>query len=333
MKTPDRTRAGSDGRGSGARVGIQGSRLWGEVWKPAEAGWWRVSPGNSGILRPQERVVLATAMLNILWDTRGYFFWLLVISAFCLILERIRPWRKEQKLFRPQFGQDLFWLFFNGHYVGILVASIAAFLFAWAMPAINQAKGLNLITGQPLLVQAVVFFVFKDLLEWGIHNLMHRIPWLWEFHKVHHSILELDWIGNFRFHWMEVIVYQGLAYLPLIILGVDGQIILVIAIVGTLIGHLNHSNLKISWGPLCYLFNSPRMHVWHHEHDPPAAHPYGVNFGICLSLWDWLFRTAHWPTPIEAPDQQPPRLGFRGDERFPKSLMGRFFVPLSRVKK
>lgn len=79
-------------------------------------------------------------MLNILWDTRGYFFWLLVISAFCLILERIRPWRKEQKLFRPQFGQDLFWLLFNGHYVGVLVASIAAFLFAWAMPAINQAK-------------------------------------------------------------------------------------------------------------------------------------------------------------------------------------------------
>jgi len=270
-------------------------------------------------------------MLEILWDTRGYFFWLLVISAACLVLERIRPWRKEQKLLRRQFGQDLFWLVFNGHYVAILVAYVAAFVFSWAIPVVDQAKQLNLVAGQPLLAQAVLFFVLKDFLEWGVHNLLHRIPWLWDFHKVHHTILELDWIGNFRFHWMEVIVYKGLTYFPLIILGVDDQVILVVAIVGTVIGHLNHSNLNISWGPLRYLFNSPRMHVWHHEHDTPAKHPYGVNFGICLSIWDWIFRTAHWPSPLESPQQQPPRLGFPGDEQYPTSLLGRLLYPLSRL--
>jgi len=59
-------------------------------------------------------------MLQVIWDTRGYFFWLLVVSAFCLVLERIWPWRKQQKMVRRQFVQDLFWLFFNGHYAGIL---------------------------------------------------------------------------------------------------------------------------------------------------------------------------------------------------------------------
>jgi len=270
-------------------------------------------------------------MLHIIWDTRGYFFWLLVVSALCLILERIWPWRKQQRMARRQFGQDLAWLFLNGHYAGVLVASVAAFLFAWALPVIDKAKAWNLIAGEPLAVQFVVFFLVKDFLEWTIHNLLHRVPWLWEFHKVHHSIEELDWIGNFRFHWMEVVVYQSLTYLPLVVLGVDGRVILAIAVVATLIGHLNHSNIDISWGPLRYVLNSPRMHVWHHDRAWPADRRYGVNFAVCLSAWDWIFGTAYWPTREQSPGQQPDRLGFAGDERFPRSLVGRFFYPLSRL--
>ncbi|MDH3197207.1 MAG: sterol desaturase family protein [Candidatus Krumholzibacteria bacterium] len=270
-------------------------------------------------------------MIQILWDTRGYFFWLLVASALCLILERIWPWRKRQRMLRRQFAQDLFWLFFNGHYVGVLVASAAAFLFAWALPVIDRAKALNLIADQPLLVQVTVFFLLKDLLEWTVHILLHRVSWLWEFHKLHHSIRELDWIGNFRFHWMEVVVYKSLTYFPLIVLGIDGRVVLVIAVVGTLIGHLNHSNLNISWGPLRYVINSPRMHVWHHDHDWPDDRRYGVNFAICLSVWDWIFGTAYWPSREQSPEQQPQQLGFPGDQRFPRSLLGRIIYPLSRL--
>jgi len=47
------------------------------------------------------------------------------------------------------------------------------------------------------------------------HNLLHRVPWLWTFHKVHHSITTMDWIGNWRFHWMEIVVYKTLQWLPL----------------------------------------------------------------------------------------------------------------------
>ena len=88
-------------------------------------------------------------MLQVIWDTRGYFFWLLVVSAFCLVLERIWPWRKQQKMVRRQFVQDLFWLFFNGHYAGILVAYVAAYLFMWALPSIEQARDLNLLAATP----------------------------------------------------------------------------------------------------------------------------------------------------------------------------------------
>ena len=105
----------------------------------------------------------------------------------------------------------------------------------------------------------------------------------------------------------------------MIILGVDNRVILWVAIITTIIGHLNHSNLNISWGPLRYVFNSPRMHVWHHAYTLPEDRPGGVNFGISLSLWDWLFGTAWWPSPSEKPDQQPDRLGFPDMESYPQA--------------
>ena len=174
----------------------------------------------------------------------------------------------------------------------------------------------------------MVFFVVKDFIEWNIHRLLHLTPWLWEFHKLHHSIEELDWIGNFRFHWGEVVVYKTLSYLPLVILGVDGTVILLMAIVSTLMQDLNHSNLRIDWGPLRYLFNSAKMHVWHHDIIQHGRG--GQNFGIVLSVWDWIFGTAYWP----ADQEQPEQLGFEGmEETYPRSAMARFVYPFVKWRK
>jgi len=270
-------------------------------------------------------------MLNILWNTRGYFFWLLVVSAGCMILEAVAPWRPKQRQFRRQFAQDLFWLVFNGHYASIAVAFLAQYLLVWIYPVVEKAEQLNLIAAWPIWAQLVVFFVLKDFLEWCAHNLLHRVPFLWTFHKLHHSIEELDWIGNFRFHWMEIIIYKSLTYFPLVVLGIDGRIILWIAILTTVIGHFNHSNLNISWGPLRYLINSPRMHVWHHMYALPENRHEGVNFGIPLSIWDWIFHTSYWPDKSQSPEQQPNRLGFPGIESFPRSLLGRLIYPISAL--
>ena len=270
-------------------------------------------------------------MLNILWDTRGYFFWLLVVSLACFALEWIRPWRTGQKQLRPQLGQDLVWLVLNGHYVGIAISAVSVYLAGLVWPDFFATmEGVRLLGAAPIAVQILVFFVVKDFVEWGVHNLLHRNRFLWEFHKLHHSIEDMDWIGNLRFHWMEIVVYHTLTYLPLVVLGVEGRVILWIAIFGTVIGHLNHSNLNLTWGPLRYVLNSPRMHIWHHDHDPPAEHPQGVNFGISLSVWDWVFGTAWWPSREDAPTQQPARLGFAGLKRFPRSLLGRMAYPFVR---
>ncbi|NKB65864.1 MAG: hypothetical protein GKR89_02270 [Candidatus Latescibacteria bacterium] len=262
-------------------------------------------------------------MLNILWDTRQYFFWLLTISLFCFALERAIPWRRQQKALRRQFAQDLFWLVFNGHYAGILIAFIAGWLIDQSGRLIGGwpwSVDLQWLSSTPLWIQFAVFLVFKDLLEYGVHNLLHRVPWMWQFHKLHHSIEELDWIGNMRFHWMEIVLYKSLTYLPLVVLGIDGRVILWVAIAGTLVGHLNHANVPFGWGPLRYILNSPRFHVWHH--DLVLHGRSGQNFGVIFSLWDWLFGTAYRPQA-----ENPARLGFSDQDAFPKGLLARLVYP------
>lgn len=259
-----------------------------------------------------------------------YYFWLAAISAFCFLLERMKPWRPEQKVFRNGFWQDVFWLVFNGHYVGVIIAIVSGKLIQLLNTSLYNLglpvpESLALMHGTPLWLQFAVFFIVKDFIEWNIHRMLHRVSWLWEFHKLHHSIEELDWIGNMRFHWMEAVIYKSISYFPLVVLGVDTNVIFIIAIIGTLIGHLNHSNLSISWGPLKYLLNSPRMHVWHH--DVVVRGKGGQNFGITLSVWDWLFGTAYLPD-----KGQPERLGFTGMENFPRHLFARLFYPFFKWK-
>ncbi len=261
-----------------------------------------------------------------------YYFWLVIVSLGCFLLERVAPWRPQQKTFRRGFVQDLFWLVFNGHYLGLLLALVTghvvtafnALLYRAGLPV---PESLALVAGWPPWAQFVVFLVLKDFVEWNIHRLLHNVPWLWEFHKLHHSIRELDWIGNFRFHWGEIVVYKTLSYLPLVVLGVDGRVLLAIAVVWTVMLDLNHANVPVSWGPLRYLLNSPKMHVWHHDVELHGKG--GQNFGQVLSVWDWLFGTAYWP----ADREQPERLGFAGMESYPESVPGRFVYPLWRGRK
>jgi sterol desaturase/sphingolipid hydroxylase (fatty acid hydroxylase superfamily) len=266
-------------------------------------------------------------MLSIIWDTRGYFFWLLMVSLFCWILERVAPWRAQQRAFRPQIWQDFFWLVFNGHYAGVAISFAASRLLHWLVslvPGWNlpSVESIHLLSAAPLWAQFVVFLVLKDFLEYFVHILLHRAPLLWKFHKLHHSIEQLDWIGNMRFHWMEIVVYKGLTFLPLVVLGVQGKVILWIAVVTTLVGHLNHSNLNFDWGPLRRVVNSPRMHVWHH--DVILRGEYGKNFGVVFCGWDWLFGTAYLPFDRS----QPEKLGFENMEQYPQNVLRRLVYPL-----
>jgi len=250
---------------------------------------------------------------------------LLGVSAVLLLAERVRPWRR-QKLLRDQWLQDVFWYVFNN----VLLEFVLGWLFAAERHGLAAAFHLTtgkrpteaaLLTHWPLWQQALVLLVAADLLEYLTHYGMHGIPVLWRFHRLHHSIRTMDFIGNWRFHCAEIVVYRGVKYLPLHVLGVDFRAWLIYWGFLLVFGALNHSNLNVNWGPLRYVLNSPCMHIWHHDKAPHGR--FGANFGVVFSFWDWLFGTAHMP----ADPLQPEQLGFQGQERLPENLWWRLFLP------
>ncbi|MCS7026269.1 MAG: sterol desaturase family protein [Bryobacteraceae bacterium] len=248
-----------------------------------------------------------------------YPVWLAGFALLFWIAERVRPWRK-QKLFRAGLLQDVFYIVFNAHFFGMLVGIATA---GWLRSFPSYAPvALHLMEAKPFWLQLVVLFVVFDFLKYCIHNLLHRVPWLWRFHKVHHSVVEMDWIGNWRYHWVEQVVYDSLLYVPLAFLGFSQQAMFWNGVLATFFGHYAHANVRLGLGPLRYVFNSPQMHIWHHAH--PDCGPTNKNFGISLSLWDWIFGTAYLPS------QQPPKLGFAGIEQYPQNFFQQMIAPWRR---
>ncbi len=301
----------------------------------------------------------------------NYFYWLILVSLFFLGLEWSRPWRKDQPKFRKDFWLDAFYMFFNFFLFSLIIYNAASdvvviFFNDW----INRLFGIDLtslnpMSDWPMWSILLVGFVVRDFVQWWIHRLLHRSSWLWEFHKVHHSVEQMGFAAQLRYHWMENVVYRSIEYIPLALLGIGLYDFFIIHIFTLAVGHFNHSNLTVKGivsagvvgalvgiaiasnsfdihlfpdpsvlaaiaiilgsaalfgillGPLMKkVFNNPEMHIWHHAYDLPVDRPYGVNFGLSLAIWDYLFGTAYIPH-----DGRDIKLGFPGVETFPKTFI------------
>ncbi len=252
----------------------------------------------------------------------NYLYWLLGISLFFFILEVTRPWRKDQPRFRKDFWLDAFYMLFNFFLFSLIIYKAASELVVnWFHHFLNNLGITNLvaleISAWAVWAQLLTLFLARDFIHWNVHRLLHRVPWLWEFHKVHHSVEQMGFAAHLRYHWMENIVYRLLEYLPLALIGFGINDFLVVHVFTIIVGHFNHSNLRVPLGPLKYLFNNPQMHIWHHARDLPENHRYGMNYGLTLSIWDYLFGTAY--IPHQGRDIP---LGFQNMKEFPKTFWG-----------
>ena len=270
---------------------------------------------------------LLSELTNFSWH--NYLYWLIGISVLCWGLELIFPWRKHQRAFRRDFFLDLFYLFFNFFLFSLIgfnaISMIGVELFndflGWF--GVSNLVAIK-IQDTPAWVQYLTLFVVADFIQWNVHRMLHKVPFLWEFHKLHHSVKEMGFAAHLRFHWMESIIYKSIQYVPLAMIGFGLQDFFLVHIVTIAIGHLNHSNLNLSYGPLKYLLNNPKMHIWHHAKELPKG-KYGVNFGISLSLWDYLFGHAYLPS-----SGRDIELGFSGDEHYPDDFTGQIAAPFKK---
>ena len=251
------------------------------------------------------------------WNS--YFYWLLAISLFFWLLEIGLPWRKKQAIIRKDFWLDFFYMFFNFFLFSLIVYNALSNVVVDLFNNLLLSVGINKLAFIDVQTwskwaQLLTLFVVRDFVQWNIHRLLHRVEFLWHFHKVHHSVKQMGFAAHLRYHWMETIVYRTLEYIPLAIIGFGIDDFIIVHIITIFIGHFNHSNFTIPLGPLKYIFNNPEMHIWHHAKELPTK--YGVNFGLSLSIWDYLFGTNYIPH-----NGRDIELGFEHDEQFPKSFI------------
>lgn len=256
-------------------------------------------------------------LFEVPWYT-NYFWGLIAISLIVWSWEMIFPWRKEQSIFRKDFWLDGFYMFFNFFIFSIAISGFYKLLQLGFEDIGISEKSLSLFdpSGWPMWLQLIVFFIILDFVQWFTHTLLHKYPFFWKYHKVHHSVKEMGFAAHLRYHWMENILYKPLkTFAVMILFGFEPQQAYIVHFIAITIGHFNHSNIKITWGPLKYIINNPVMHLYHHAYDLPPG-KYGVNFGISLSLWDYIFKTNYIPE-----DSGNVELGFPGDDEFPKDFI------------
>lgn len=252
----------------------------------------------------------------------NYFYWLVGVSLIFLLLEWAKPWRIDQPKFRKDFWLDFFYMFFNFFLFYLVIYGAASNVVVHFFYRLLAFIGItNLVAFEvmswPVWTHLLIGFVLRDFVQWWVHRLLHRVEWLWNFHKVHHSVEQMGFAAHLRYHWMENVVYRSIEYIPLALIGIGLRDFFIIHIFTLVVGHFNHSNLKLNLGPLKYIFNNPQMHIWHHAYDLPKEKRFGVNFGLTLSIWDYLFKTNYMPT-----DGRDIRLGYPGVEELPKDFIG-----------
>jgi sterol desaturase/sphingolipid hydroxylase (fatty acid hydroxylase superfamily) len=282
-----------------------------------ETYWEAFLSGFNGTLNYTWKSIL----FEVTWY-KNYFWGLMAISLVIWMLEIVFPWRKEQSIFRKDFWLDFFYMFFNFFVFAIVIQGVYNLIGVGFGQMGISAQSLSLLSigDWPMWAQLLVFFVILDFVQWLTHIALHRFPLLWRFHQVHHSVKEMGFAAHLRYHWMENILYKPLKTFGVMILGgFEPEQAYIVHFFAIAIGHLNHANIKLSYGPFKYIFNNPVMHLYHHSYALPKG-KYGVNFGISLSLWDYLFKTNHIPE-----DSGIIQLGYQGDEKMPKGFWGQLF--------
>jgi sterol desaturase/sphingolipid hydroxylase (fatty acid hydroxylase superfamily) len=209
---------------------------------------------------------------------------------------------------------DIFYLLFNVFMFGILCGwAILSFqvvtngIIAALVAVAGPVSSADLPVWLQRAALTVMLFLAYELGYWFNHWLSHKVPVLWEFHKVHHTAEVLTPLTQFRVHPVYGFIFANiLAFAAAVANGLGnymfgdtayqyalaGNNIILVLFIHTYV-HLQHSHMWITFqGAWGRLFVSPAHHQVHHSGDPKH---FNRNFGSCLAIWDWMFGTLYVP--------------------------------------
>jgi sterol desaturase/sphingolipid hydroxylase (fatty acid hydroxylase superfamily) len=246
---------------------------------------------------------------------------LLLMSLIYVPLERVWPQYPAQGTFRKDWTLDV--VYFMSTHLPIQILSFFVLLPATLATQYLGVPALqHLIARLPWLLQFFFAVVVADVAEYFIHLALHKVPFLWRFHAIHHSSKALDWIAGSRSHFVDDTLVRGFILAPLM-LGFSQSNILAYLVFVTLHATWTHCNFgpNVKW--LEKFLVMPRYHHWHHTSQKEGI---DKNFAIHFPWIDKLFGTYYYP------DYWPERYGLDGEEIAP-TFVGQTIEPFTKKKK
>lgn len=292
-------------------------------------------------------------------NTDKRIYWLYLLSSIALALYVYYQSRQKQSLIKFLFNKehwtsksaivDYLFIIFNSY---IKVFLIGPFLISGLHLAYYTKEYLLETFGYHQFdigkTEAIIYYtltltILGDLLTYLVHYIFHKVPFLWNFHKVHHSASVLNPITQYRLHPVELLAnnLKGIVVFGVVLGFFDylvGTQINKLTFLGVNIfsfifltwgSNLRHSHIKLTYFDwLESIFISPFQHQIHHS---KKSEHYDKNLGAKLAIWDWMFGTLVKSKQVE-------ELEFGLDtedvpsDSFLKNLYKPFVIPFQRKK-
>ncbi len=131
----------------------------------------------------------------------------------------------------------------------------------------------------------IAAFVLADLLGYLLHRAMHRVPWLWRIHRVHHASVGLNWLEAWRQHPVDFVLHGVAAGIPGAVLGASLSDVIALVLIRKAWTSFLHADVSVRFGLLERVVATPAFHHRHHESQV------GRNFAGTFPFWDALFGT------------------------------------------
>lgn len=175
---------------------------------------------------------------------------------------------------------------------------------------------------------AGAFLLFDAWMYWW-HRLNHHIPFLWRFHRTHHSDAKMDVTTANRFHIGEIALSSVLRMPVIALLGLQLWELALYELAMFTVVQLHHANIALpAWidRTLRTVIVTPFMHKVHHSRWQPET---DSNYSSLFSFWDRLFRTFRLRD-----DPRTLRFGLEEfDEPGDHTLAGLLATPLKQVQR
>ncbi len=214
------------------------------------------------------------------------FWYFLIPLAVLIAAEAIWP-RRERVLTRWARWPSALLLMGSG--IVLMRLIVPAGLVGIALMADAAAFGLFNQFTAPAWVVAIIGYLLFDFAVWAQHVAMHRVDFLWRFHRVHHADPDFDVLTALRFHPGEILISLAWKGAVVALLGAPAIFVLWYEVLLNVGAMFNHSNLKLPVGLDRWLrlgLVTPDMHRVHHSTDHTEANR---NFGFFIPWWDRVF--------------------------------------------